>query len=99
MGDKVRNKVVSRSRAEAERLLRAVLQECEKDPKRRAAVFAQRCRELSECQSSLRGGDMTGDLSWVRRGKMGTTFDEAAFASRIGQLSDLVDSDAGVHLI
>jgi len=97
--DKVRNKPVTRSRAEAERLLCAVLKDCEADPKRRSAVFAQRCRELSECQSSLRGGDMAGDLNWVRRGKMGAAFDEAAFTLQVGQLSDLVDSDAGIHVI
>jgi len=98
--DKVRNRPVTRGRWEAERLLRKVLEEFEdSEPQKRASVFSQRCREFSDCQSSLRGGDLTGDINWVRRGKMGTAFDDAAFALQVGQLSDLVDSDAGIHLI
>jgi len=97
--DKVRSRAVTRSRAEAERLLRKVLEECEADPKRRSAIFAQRCRELSECQSSLRGGDLAGDLAWVQKGKMGASFEAAAFALHVGQLSDIVDSDLGIHIL
>mmetsp|Transcript_91115 Transcript_91115/g.174741 ORF Transcript_91115/g.174741 Transcript_91115/m.174741 type:complete len:554 (+) Transcript_91115:112-1773(+) len=96
--DKVRNKQVKRSRAEAERILRAALEECEGDPKR--ATFAQRCRELSECVSCLRAGDLAGDLGWVKpTKKYGQAFDDAAFLLQIGQLSDLVDSDQGIHII
>lgn len=95
--DKVRNKQVKRTRGEAERSLRAVLEECEIDPKKTA--FSQRCRELSECQSCLKTGDLTGDLGWVKPGKHGQAFDTAAFALQVGQLSDLVDSDQGVHII
>merc|ERR1712008_306668 len=65
--DKVRNKQVKRTRGEAERTLRAVLEECESDPERRA--FATRCKELSECQSCLKAGDLVGDLGWVKPGK------------------------------
>lgn len=97
--DKVRGRTVTRSRVEAEQALSKVLQECEMDPQQRALAFAQRCRELSECPSSLRGGDMAGDLAWVRKGKMGIGFDEVAFALQVGQLSDLVDSDAGIHIL
>lgn len=95
--DKVRNKQVKRTRGEAERRLRAVLEECESDPKKTA--FSQRCRELSECQSSLKTGELTGDLGWVKPGKYGPAFDAASFALQVGQLSDLVDSDQGVHVI
>lgn len=95
--DKVRNKQVKRTRGEAERLLRAVLEECEGDPKKR--VFNQRCRELSECVTCLQGGDLAGDLGWVKPGKHGQAFDAAAFSLRVGDLSDLVDTEQGIHVI
>lgn len=95
--DKVRNKQVKRTRGEAERTLRAVLEECEGDPERRA--FTTRCKELSECQSCLKAGDLVGDLGWVKPGKYGQAFDDAAFSLQVGQMSDLVDSDQGIHII
>ncbi|CAE7539510.1 unnamed protein product [Symbiodinium natans] len=70
--DKVRNKQVKRSRGEAERLLRAVLEECQNDPGMK--IFTQRCKELSECQSCLKAGELVGDLSWVKPGKYGQAF-------------------------
>lgn len=97
--DKVRNKPVTRTRAQAERALRQVLIEIQLDPKQRSQRFCQRCRELSECPSCLKGGDMVGDIDWVRKGKMGAAFDEVAFALQVGQLSDLVDSEAGIHIL
>mmetsp|Transcript_85070 Transcript_85070/g.237335 ORF Transcript_85070/g.237335 Transcript_85070/m.237335 type:complete len:563 (-) Transcript_85070:189-1877(-) len=100
--DKVRNKQVKRTRGEAERLLRAVFEECEADPKRSPAVFTQRCRDLSECPSCLTAGELAGDLGWVKPGKneakFGPSFDAAAFALQVGQLSDLIDSDQGIHI-
>lgn len=93
--DKVRNKQVKRTRGDAERQLRAVLEECATDQK----MFSQRCKELSECQSCLKAGELIGDLGWVKPGKFGQTFDDTAFALQVGQLSDLVDTDQGVHVV
>ncbi|CAJ1373584.1 unnamed protein product [Effrenium voratum] len=95
--DKVRNKQVKRSRGDAERLLRAVLEECQNDPGMK--IFTQRCKEMSECQSCLKAGELVGDLSWVKPGKYGQNFDDVAFALSVGQISDLVDTDQGVHII
>merc|ERR1719296_67043 len=97
--DKVRNKQVKRTRGEAERSLPRILEECESDPQRK--VFTQRCRELSECQSCLKAGDLAGDLSWVKRGsnKMGEAFEQTAFGLQVNQMSDLIDSDQGVHVV
>jgi len=97
--DKVRNKQVRRTRAEAERLLRGVLEELEVDKGQKK--FTQRCRELSECQSCLKASDLAGDLGWVKRGseKLGEAFEAAAFSLQVNQLSDLVDSDQGVHIL
>mmetsp|Transcript_14980 Transcript_14980/g.26237 ORF Transcript_14980/g.26237 Transcript_14980/m.26237 type:complete len:515 (-) Transcript_14980:83-1627(-) len=95
--DKVRNKQVKRTRGEAERLLRAVLEECQNDPNQK--IFTQRCKDLSECQTCLKAGELVGDLSWVKPGKYGQNFDDIAFALSVGQLSDLVDTDQGIHVI
>jgi len=96
--DKVRNKQVKRTRGEAERLLRGILEECENDPDRK--VFTQRCREISECPSSLKAGDAAGDLGWMKPGgKSGPAFDNAAFTLQVRQLSDLVDTEQGIHLL
>lgn len=101
--DKVRNKQVKRTRGEAERILRAVLEECEADPKRCSTMFTQRCRELSECTTSQVSGELAGDLGWVKPGKneakFGPSFDAAAFALQVGQLSDLIDSEQGIHIL
>lgn len=99
--DKVRNKQVRRTRGEAERILRGVLEECAGD--KGWKVFSQRCRELSECQSCLKAGDLVGDIGWVKRGaethKLGEGFDAAVFSLQVNQLSDLVDSEQGFHVV
>lgn len=97
--DKVRNKQVKRSRSEAEKILRAVLEETASDKGHQA--FGKRVRELSECQSCLKAGDLAGDLGWVKRGtsKLGDVFEAAGFALQVNQMSDLVDSEQGVHII
>merc|ERR1711920_565136 len=95
--DKVRHKQVKRTWGEAERILRSVLEQCEADADKR--IFSARCKELSECQSCLKAGELVGDLGWVKPGKYGQSFDDAAFALQVGQLSDLVDSELGIHVI
>ncbi|CAK0808322.1 unnamed protein product, partial [Prorocentrum cordatum] len=64
-------------------------------------VFTQRCRDLSECQSCLKARDMAGDLGWVKRTetKFGEAFHAVAFSLQINELSDLVDSDQGIHVL
>lgn len=51
--------------------------------------------ELSDCSSAKRGGD----LGFFARGAMQKPFEEAAFRLQVGQMSDVVDTDSGVHLI
>lgn len=81
-----------------ERLLRAVLEECENDPE--GKIFTQRCKELSECQSSLKAGDLVGDLGWLKPGgKLGQAFDNVAFSLQVRQIGDLVDTEQGIHIL
>ncbi|CAI5726854.1 unnamed protein product [Hyaloperonospora brassicae] len=58
-------------------------------------LFEQIAKEESDCSSAKRGGD----LGPFTRGKMTPSFEKAAFALQIGDLSDLVESDSGIHVI
>lgn len=57
--------------------------------------FARLAREHSDCSSHDHGGD----LSWFGHGQMQKPFEEAAFSLRVGEISDIVDTQSGVHLI
>eukprot|EP00933_Yihiella_yeosuensis_P012963 TRINITY_DN12247_c0_g2_i1.p1 TRINITY_DN12247_c0_g2~~TRINITY_DN12247_c0_g2_i1.p1 ORF type:complete len:355 (+),score=81.05 TRINITY_DN12247_c0_g2_i1:61-1065(+) len=93
-------KKVTRTAEEAEQKMLEVLGELDKEP----TQFTAKCRELSECQSSLKGGELAGDLGWLSRDKpdpksIQPEVHKAAFTLAIGQLSDMVFSRAGVHLL
>eukprot|EP00246_Nothoceros_aenigmaticus_P003671 TRINITY_DN1484_c0_g1_i2.p1 TRINITY_DN1484_c0_g1~~TRINITY_DN1484_c0_g1_i2.p1 ORF type:complete len:119 (+),score=22.61 TRINITY_DN1484_c0_g1_i2:127-483(+) len=51
--------------------------------------------EHSDCSSAKRGGD----LGWFGRGKMQESFEDAAFSLKVGELSDIVETQSGVHII
>jgi len=91
----------ARSREEAEGALLGVLEELD------AAVdlslqFTAHCRTISECPSSLKGGELAGDLGWLdKRGTANVPAPvlRAAFGLSVGQLSDVVASSEGSHLL
>jgi len=60
------------------------------------ADFAALARKSSEDQGSAANG---GDLGCFPRGRMVPAFDEAVFAMSAGQVSDLVRSSFGFHII
>ncbi|KAG6513829.1 hypothetical protein ZIOFF_024166 [Zingiber officinale] len=59
------------------------------------ARFQDVAARYSDCSSAKRGGD----LGRFGRGQMQKPFEEATFALQVGQLSDIVDTDSGVHII
>eukprot|EP00913_Durusdinium_trenchii_P002110 g1949.t1 len=79
-----------------------------------AKAFTAACRTTSECQSSLQGGELAGDLGWLDKDK-GIDAQRAnakmvrpavpapvlrtAFDLEVGEMSDLVSSEVGVHLL
>lgn len=59
-------------------------------------------RELSECETAKKAGMVCGDLEWMNldriRATFGAAFADAAKSSAVGQWSDLIASDLGLHL-
>ncbi|MDX8377874.1 MAG: peptidylprolyl isomerase [Mariprofundales bacterium] len=58
-------------------------------------TFAMRARELSQGPSAEKGGD----LGWFKRGEMAPSFDEAVFALKNGQISGVIATPFGLHII
>lgn len=93
--DKARAKQVTRTKFEAEEQIRALLAEVLADNSR----FSPLARQFSECSSAMKGGDQAGDLGWFSRGKMQKPFEDESFNLEVDQISDLVASESGIHII
>ncbi|CAI0461694.1 unnamed protein product [Linum tenue] len=59
------------------------------------AKFEDIASRHSDCSSAKRGGD----LGPFGRGQMQKPFEDATFALKVGDISDIVDTDSGVHII
>eukprot|EP00933_Yihiella_yeosuensis_P026566 TRINITY_DN2062_c1_g1_i1.p1 TRINITY_DN2062_c1_g1~~TRINITY_DN2062_c1_g1_i1.p1 ORF type:complete len:478 (+),score=97.24 TRINITY_DN2062_c1_g1_i1:60-1493(+) len=69
-----------------------------------ASAFTAKCKAMSECDTALRGGDLAGDLGWLEKDpsknkKVPAAVIRAAFQLSVNQISDLVVSERGLHLI
>lgn len=62
---------------------------------RKGAPFDLMAKQHSDDPSSALGGD----LGWFRRGDMVESFEKVAFGLKKGQLSDLVKTKFGIHII
>jgi peptidyl-prolyl cis-trans isomerase C len=58
--------------------------------------FAEMAKEHSDCERSSSQG---GDLGYLERGYMPEEFDKVAFALKKGELSDIVQTEFGYHII
>ncbi|MBM3473735.1 MAG: tetratricopeptide repeat protein [Armatimonadetes bacterium] len=57
--------------------------------------FGKLANEYSSCPSAPTGGD----LGWFKRGRMVEEFEQAAFALKPGQISGVVKTENGYHII
>ncbi|THH31974.1 hypothetical protein EUX98_g2253 [Antrodiella citrinella] len=57
--------------------------------------FADLAKINSDCSSHEKGGD----LGFFGKGQMQKPFEEATYALRVGEMSDIISTDSGVHII
>jgi peptidyl-prolyl cis-trans isomerase D len=81
-----------RERLEAREKIEALAAEARKDPAR----FAELAKASSQDSGSAAQG---GDLGWFGRGAMVKPFEEAVFRLRENELSPIVETEFGFHLI
>ncbi len=79
-------------KAEARKKAEGLLAQAKADP----AKFAELAKANSQDELSAANG---GDLDFFGRGAMVPPFERAVFAMNKGQISDLVESDFGFHII
>ncbi|MDW8467479.1 MAG: peptidylprolyl isomerase [Chloroherpetonaceae bacterium] len=87
----IRPKADSAARLSALEKIRKIEQEL-----RAGADFAELARRYSEDPGSARSG---GDLGYVKRGEFVKRFEEVAFSLREGQISKIVETEFGFHII
>ena len=80
------NEASARTRTKIEGLLRQI-----KD----GADFAELAKANSDCPSAPEGGD----LDFFPRGKTTPAFEKVAFELQVGQISDVVETEYGFHII
>ena len=88
--DSHRNKPITRSKEEAIANVQAFASSIKS-----ADDFMKIAAESSECRSAANGGD----LGFFGPGQMQKPFEDASFALEVGQMSGLVDTASGIHII
>ena len=82
--------------AELTEIRAAIMAEAEgKDTQGLVDIFAARALKRSDCGSYKSGGD----LGMFGRGAMQKPFEDATFALAVGEVSDIVNTDSGSHII
>jgi len=57
--------------------------------------FAALAKTESDCNSATKGGD----IGRFKKGQRQKAFEDAAFSLEIGEMSDIINTDSGVHII
>jgi len=85
------DKRITRTKDEAKTLAEKVL----KEAKQKDADFAKLAKKYSDGPSKAKGGD----LGTFKKGKMAAEFDKAAFKLKVNEISDVVETKFGFHII
>ena len=89
--DSYRKKPITRDITEARKNINQFLIEVREDPTK----FEQIASQYSECGSAARGGD----LGPFGRGQMQKPFEDASFSLKVGEISDVIETESGIHII
>eukprot|EP00770_Monocercomonoides_exilis_P013754 MONOS_13701.1-p1 / transcript=MONOS_13701.1 / gene=MONOS_13701 / organism=Monocercomonoides_exilis_PA203 / gene_product=Protein dodo / transcript_product=Protein dodo / location=Mono_scaffold00867:22650-23102(-) / protein_length=103 / sequence_SO=supercontig / SO=protein_coding / is_pseudo=false len=82
---------ITRTKEEAVEILTGYLNDIKSGRK----GFGEIARQFSDCSSASRDGD----LGPFTRGQMQKPFEDAAFALKVGEMSGIVSTASGVHII
>ncbi len=88
-------KVEPETPEEKRKELKAKLEQISKDIAEGKTTFAEAARAHSDCPSSEKGGDL-GAFAFEQ---MVTPFSKAAFATELGKITDIVETQYGYHII
>lgn len=90
--------ILLKTTGEAPGQLAATRQKAEKilDQVKHGTDFAKLAKQYSEDDGSA---DQGGELGWIRRGQTVPEFEKAAFSLKPGQISDLIQTIYGFHII
>ena len=88
--------ILFKTEGKDEKAVQAQAEEVLKKAKAPGADFAALAKKFSEDESNNANG---GDLDYFGRGRMVAEFEQAAFAMKNGEISDLVKTAFGFHII
>nr|CAG4716060.1 unnamed protein product [Naegleria fowleri] len=89
-----REEKITRSKQEAIQILSGLREEIF-NASDIAEKFSELASKYSDCSSAKRGGD----LGFFGHGQMQKPFEDVSFGLKVGELSDIVETDSGVHII